>query len=72
MDSGSLFEHFAKDILGDFECDVEERRVSSLTLHLKMAENVTQTQPQQESKATDSLLDMVTKQVAKKLLLQGI
>jgi predicted alpha-1,6-mannanase (GH76 family) len=36
-----------------------------------MAENVTQTQPQQESKATDSLLDMVTKQVAKKLLLQG-
>ena len=55
---------FSKDILADFEVEVEERRVSSLTLHLKMAENAVQTE-QEQPKAADSLLDMVTKQVGK-------
>ena len=56
---------FSKDILADFEVEVEERRVSSLTLHLKMAENAVQTE-QEQPKAADSLLDMVTKQVGKR------
>ena len=55
-----------KDILGDFDCDIEERRVSSLTLHLKMAETTATTEPQEQPKATESLLEIVTKQVAPK------
>lgn len=55
----------AKDILGDFDCEIEERRVSSLTLHLKMPESAAAVTSQQ-SKASDSLLELVTKQVGQK------
>eukprot|EP00438_Fugacium_kawagutii_P008350 Skav233364 [mRNA] locus=scaffold394:596643:597722:+ [translate_table: standard] len=53
----------AKDILGDFDCEIQERRVSSLTLHLKMPEN---TAAVAQQSAGDSLLELVTKQVGQK------